>query len=281
MTFNSAKYDYCLKALFENKVIREGFISDVLGIPAGDIKSTRLANSFLNRRYRKDKLCILDILVVLNNDTKINIEMQVASQKHWDKRSLYYLSRMYSDDLKIGEHYERLKRCVSISILDFNVSDRPQCHNVYRLRDADGHEFSDLFEIHTIELRKDPGDSTLADWVRLFNAESEEDMDMIGTGNAGVMEAIKEIKIMNLGKRLRWNYEMNKKAIRDRNARDDFVRDEGIEIGANQKLHDQVKAKLAKGKSIEQMADELEETPEKIREVVAEIEAEDQLAQAV
>ncbi len=161
-----------------------------------------------------------------------------------------------------------------------------------------------MFEIHTIELKKDPGgDTALADWVRLFNAESEEDMDMIGTENAGVIEAIKQVKILNLSKRLRWQYEMHKKAIRDRNARDDYVRDEGIEIGLkhgveigteqgieigtaqgieigtaqgieigeDRKLHDQVKAKLLLGQSKEKIAEDLVESLDKVNEIIQKI----------
>ncbi len=63
------------------------------------------------------------------------------------------------------------------------------------------------------------------------------------------------------------------------------LRKEGERKGRNEgmdlKLRSQVRTKLAKGRSIEQMADELEETPEKIREVIAQVEAEKKLAEAV
>ena len=69
------------------------------------------------------------------------------------------------------------------------------------------------------------------DWIRLINAKTEEDLDMIHTENAGILEAIKEIKQMSLSKGLRALYDAHMKEIRDRNARDDYVRDEGIVIG--------------------------------------------------
>lgn len=75
----------------------------------------------------------------------------------------------------------------------------------------------------------------MEDWIRLFNAEKWEDLDMIKTKNAGIREAIEEMKRMSLGKRLRWRYEEWLKAKRDRRAEDEFVRDqgraEGVEIG--------------------------------------------------
>ena len=69
------------------------------------------------------------------------------------------------------------------------------------------------------------------DWIRLMNAETEEEVDMIRTENPGVLAAIREIKIMNLGKGLRALYEAHMKEVRDRNARDEYVWEEGIAKG--------------------------------------------------
>ena len=66
-----------MKELFRNPVIRKYFISVVLNIPVEMIRSTRLLNTYLWRRYRYQKQGILDVLVELNDDTKINIELQV------------------------------------------------------------------------------------------------------------------------------------------------------------------------------------------------------------
>ncbi|MCD7982244.1 MAG: Rpn family recombination-promoting nuclease/putative transposase [Clostridiales bacterium] len=40
--------------------------------------TARLANTFLWKRYRMQKQGILDVLVELNDDTKVNIELQVS-----------------------------------------------------------------------------------------------------------------------------------------------------------------------------------------------------------
>lgn len=57
-----------------------------------------------------------------------------------------------------------------------------------------------------------------------------------GTKNAGILEAIKEVRVMSLGKTLRLMYEARLKEIRDRDAREDYVRNEGIELGRNEGL---------------------------------------------
>lgn len=47
MKIISPKYDYCMKELFRNEVVRRHFLSDVLDIPLDTIRSSRLLNPFL------------------------------------------------------------------------------------------------------------------------------------------------------------------------------------------------------------------------------------------
>ena len=54
---------------------------------------------------------------------------------------------------------------------------------------------------------------------------------MIQTNNPGLLEAIHEVKTMSLSKRMRLRYEAHLKEIRDRNAREDYVREEGRQEG--------------------------------------------------
>ena len=77
-------------------------------------------------------------------------------------------------------------------------------HSVYRMRDEVGKDYSDLLELHIIELRKTlSGNSRVDDWIRLFNAETEEDLHMIKTKNAGVQRAKYVIREMSLTESLR------------------------------------------------------------------------------
>lgn len=234
MKFVSPKNDFCLKELLSSTVVLRHFISDILGIPSAQIKSLRLANTFLWKRYKNQKLGILDVLAEMNDDTKIDIELQVKMSRFFDRRQLFYLSKMYMSELRFGEDYDRLKRCVCISILDFSFAEDGEYHRVYRLRDGGGGEFSDAFEIHVLELNKQlRGNGPVEEWIRFFNAESEEDLDMLkaGTKNTGILEAVKELKLLNLRGRLRARYELYLKARRDRRAQDAYEREEGRKEG--------------------------------------------------
>ena len=101
----SLKYDFSFKYLFLNETVRRYFISDALGIPLEEIRSVRLANTFLWKQYQRQKQGILDIVVELNDDSRVNIELQMEFLSYWDKRSLFYLNcsqRAFSQDRSTG-----------------------------------------------------------------------------------------------------------------------------------------------------------------------------------
>lgn len=171
----------------------------MLGIPLEDIREVRLENTFLGRRSRREKGGILDIRVLLNNDCKINIELQVRKVPAWDKRSLFYLSKVYAEGAHAGEDYSPLKKCIVICVLGFRWDTSPGYHKVYYLKDQEGQLYSDRFEVHVIELDKELTGDRLDDWIRLFR-----------------VEAVKEVMAMNMGKRLRALYEEHMRIKKDR-----------------------------------------------------------------
>ena len=158
--------------------------------------------------------------------------MQVHIQKHWTERNLYYLGRMYTDDLMLGENYGKLHRCISISLLDFKLlPDTGNYHNIYRLRNREGEELTDLWEVHIIELGKELTGNRIDDWIRLFNATSQEEIDQIAEQNGRMRDVAEVVRQMGLIRTIRWFYDGYWRAKRDRWAEDEYVRDEGIAIG--------------------------------------------------
>ncbi len=254
MKFASLKYDYVFKEVFSYESIRRQFISDVTGIPLESMKEVRLTTPFLWKRYQKQKQGILDVALILNDDTRIDIELQIRPQKYWVKRNLFYLAKMYTEDLRMGQRYERLSKCIAISILDFTQVEGEEYHSRFTLRDRDGKEFTDLFEIHIIEPNKGlKGFDPVDEWIQLMNAETREVLDMIKTQNPGIRKAIEVVKEMNLGKRLRMTFEAYLKEKRDRWAEDEYIRDQGraegmVEGRAKGKAEGMVEGR-AKGKT--------------------------------
>lgn len=210
----SLKYDFSFKNLMLNEEVRKYFVSDVLGIPAEEIQSVRLCNPFLWKRYFRQKQGILDVLLEMNENSKINIELQIRRLKHWDRRNLFYLAKIFTED-------------------------------------------SDLLELHIIELGKElTGTERVDDWIRLFNAKTEGEIAMIQrtTANPGITIALGEVKKMSLSRKLRVLYEVYMKEIRDKKAREDYVRDEGIALG--------------KAEDIIQLLAELGTVPEELKQIV-------------
>ncbi len=103
-------------------------------------------------------------------------------------------------------------------------------------RNRQGDIYTDVLELHTIELKKKPDKerpSPLDEWHSLFNAKTEEDLDMIkaGSKNKGIIEAVKELKEISLADNLRFAHELRLQAKRDREAEDEFVYEQGQENG--------------------------------------------------
>lgn len=101
--------DICFKGLMNNPKVRTGFIAALLKINPKKIRKTILLPTVLRQDYPDDKLGILDVRVLMEDETQIDIEMQVSSFDYWDARILFYLSKIFAGQLKKGEPYEKLK----------------------------------------------------------------------------------------------------------------------------------------------------------------------------
>ena len=79
--------------------------------------------------------------------------MQIVDQYDMKKRSLYYLSRLYSEQLKQGDEYRKLNGAIGINILNFNLLNNDRYHNHYLFKENETNEiYTDLMQIHIIEL---------------------------------------------------------------------------------------------------------------------------------
>lgn len=248
--------EYVLREAFGQESVRKQFICDITGIPLEEVKSVTLAPNYLRKSKKRIKQGILDFVMTMNNEVKIDVELQLRAQKFWVKRDLFYLARLYVDELFVGENYEKLKKCITISILDFNLlEDRRDNHSVFTLKDKQGRELTDLFEVHVVELRKDlSGNEAIDRWVKLFQAGSQEDLDALGRMESeGFRKAVETVRALSMG----WYFQQLQKAKRDRWAEDEYVRDEGRAEGRAESI---IELLEAKGKVTE-------ECKEKIRTV--------------
>ena len=76
--------------------------------------------------------------------------------KKQTNRSLFYLVKMYVEQIEAGDTYKVLKRCVSISLLNFTLFlDTEEFYSCFHLReDKRNTIYTDKMEFHVLEFPK-------------------------------------------------------------------------------------------------------------------------------
>lgn len=150
--------DVCFSGLMENPIVRKGFCAAIMRVPPDMIQNTELLPTHLRRTNARDKLGILDVRVRLMDGVQLNLEMQVRYFEFWDERALFYLCKMFAEQLSSGEDYENLKKCIHVSILDFvHFPNDTECYRTIRFMDQKMNTlYSDKLELQVLELKKLP-----------------------------------------------------------------------------------------------------------------------------
>ncbi len=92
----------------------------------------------------------MDIRAKTAAGKQINIEIQLINQYNMDQRTLFYWSKLFTEQLKEGQPFQALKKTITINILDFNHTGVDSYHTVFHLWE-DSHKdyrLTDVLEIH-------------------------------------------------------------------------------------------------------------------------------------
>ena len=267
------KIDFCFKELMEFAEVRRGFIAAVLGISPEEVVSTELKPTHLRVKHQKDKLGILDVHVILNGEIQIDMEIQVAQFLFWRERSLFYLSKMYSDVILAGEGYQVLEKCIHVGILDFILFEEDEeyysCFHLWE--DKRRRIYSDKLEIHIVELPKlaerEYPETALLKWARFFNAEKKEEFEMVAKTDPHIQKAYDQLLYMSGNEEKRLLYEARQKAINDYNTQMYSNWHDGYSEGEEKKLIELICKKMKKNCSAEEIADLLEEDKAKVETI--------------
>ena len=235
------KMDFIFKKIFgsnENKNILISFLNATLK-GKDEIVWVKIEGTDIEKSYLEDKFSRLDIKAVTNKKEQINIEIQLRNERNMAKRTLYYWSKMYEEQLLEGENYSKLNRTVCINLLNFNYLDNNRFHNKFRLLDTNtGYELTDVMEIHFIEIPKltDNSDEKgmLAAWVEFLKNPESDKVKSLEDDIEEIKDAKKELIKISLDKDERKLYEMRKKAIHDKANALSSAMEEGLEKGREQ-----------------------------------------------
>lgn len=280
--------DFCFKELMKNPKVRKGFVGAILGKDPKMIRKTILVPTDLQKESEDDKLGILDVLVELDDGVKMNIEMQVPYFEFWTNRVLFYISKVYTGQIKKGDDYDWLRKCIHVSILDFiHFPQDQRCYRKIVLCDAEtGEQYTDLMELHILELKKlpeqDQNEGGIIRWMRFLGGKRREEFEDMAKKDEYIEEAYDELKKLSLDEQKRLEYELREKAIRDHNSMmrsaQRLGQKQGEEIGEKRgekqgerlALKRLVGKKMEKGMPLDEIAELLELEPELVKELADE-----------
>ena len=247
------KNDYVFKRIFskpENNEELKELLEAILNI---EIEKVEVKNPEITKNYADEKLGVLDIRAQINEDTMIDIEMQVANVKTMVNRNIIYTSRLIAEDTRVGEEYRGLKKFISITILGENLLKRNSYHSIVHLKFENSEPekqvemgykkeqdlLTDRIEIHYIELKKFikknlEMSSKISQWLWLIVGE-EEKVKMASEKNKTIEKVVEDLDEMsaNQNERLEaykrqlieWDYEIEKEELKKE------AREEGLQEG--------------------------------------------------
>lgn len=203
--------DYMFRAVLQsnNKVLR-GLICSLLHLTEDDIISVEITNPIILGESVENKEFRLDINVLLNDNTLINLEMQVANKLNWKKRSVMYLCRSF-DRLNHGQDYDEAKSAIHIGFMDYTLFDNcPEFYATYKLINVKSHQiYSDSLTLNVVDLSRidlateDDKKHHLDSWAALFKSTTWEELKMIASKDEYLNEASKTIYQMSADERIR------------------------------------------------------------------------------
>ena len=216
--------DILFKVLMQSsKNVLKGIVCSYLDLVPETIKSIDISNPISLKEDLAAKEMILDIKAILNDETIINLEMQVINFNDWTERSLSYLCRCF-DNLGRGHGYLHVKGAVHIGFLDYTLfPDYPEFYATYRMiNERTGQRYSSKFRISVVDLTK-RNLATKEDiahhrglWAAFFKATEWGEVMALAKKDENISEAVVTLKKLSDDEIFKMRYE----------AREDMLRQE-------------------------------------------------------
>ena len=189
--------------------------------------------------------------------------------------------RNIADQLKRGEPYENLKKCIHVSILDFiHFEKDTECYRTICFCDEKtGKKYTDLMEIQILELKKLPADIRSGDdlikWMKFFGGKSRKEFAAMAKTDSFIEEAYKELEKLSADERAKLEYEARERAIRDYNSQmrsalrmgEQKGMERGIRQGEREERRRIIENQLKRGRSMEETAELLGLKLSEVREL--------------
>ena len=179
-SYVNPRFDVAFRKLFSEEIpeITINLLNTILGFSDKDkIVKIKFQDSTRPPENAKFRSTVQDLLCTDQNNRQYLVELQVANQRYFFKRMLYYFSRMYASQMAPGDIFLDLKPAYSVGILDFELfpyTDR--YHTVHKICDVGEKNVQvsvDEVEFHMLELSKfkktaEECKTTLDQWLFFF-----------------------------------------------------------------------------------------------------------------
>ncbi len=267
------KNDYTFKRVFGytgNEEITKGLLNAILKEKVTEVSLN--CNTILERDLYDDKLGILDIRAKVNNAVDINIEMQLVDEKNIEKRIIFYLSKMYTQNLKKSHNYSELNKCISILFIDFELEklkEIPKYLTKWNIREETYGKIilTDVLELYIINLSKVEkySENKLLDtWVKFIS--NSEDLNM-ENADESIKKAKEVLDEISEDEHEQYLAHLREKYIFEIQGIEEAGFDKGLAQGAKSKQIEIAKKMKAKNMKIDEIAEITDLTKEEIEKL--------------
>ena len=118
------KDDFMFSAVMVDPKNCKPMLERILGIKIASVEVDREKSIIYHPEYKGIRL---DILATDENNSRYNVEMQIADEHNLPLRSRYYHSQMDMEILARGEPYQNLPSCIVIFICDYDPFHQDLC----------------------------------------------------------------------------------------------------------------------------------------------------------
>ena len=242
--------DYMFRVILQkHKNVLRSIVCACLKLEVGDVQDIVVQNPIEFGEAIDDKTFILDINVLLNNNTIINLEMQVLDLKDWSERSLSYLARSY-DNVAKGDEYINVKPVYHIGFLNYTLfPESPEFFARYRMMNIKNHNvYTTKFNLYVVDLTQtklatqEDVDTGLVYWTQVFKAKTWEELRQMAERNQELQEATEALYVYNQDEivkeqcRARQDYYNHERGMQKRMEEKDAAILKSVEI-ITEKLH--------------------------------------------
>ena len=261
--------DYVFKRIFGkggNEKILKSLLEAILKI---NIQKIEVKNPEIPKETIDEKLSILDIRAEINEDTVVDIEMQVGNTTAIERRLVVYNAKLIAGEIKVSEEYKKAKDTIVICIINDNVVKRNAYMSLAKLRyekteeiryvdmgyEKEEEYLTEMVKYYIIELpkfkKKKPKIADLLEkWLYVIGGDQKM-MEECKKENEEIKEAVEQLTKMSADEYERELYEIRERSRLTYNTEINEARREGEKRGEKRSKKEIAKKMKDKGAEID------------------------------